>query len=171
MSRRQSIALTVVNILLAGLLVFVGWAVNEGGIFFNALAVFIMLMVPVRIALILWNVFYGTLEYRHWRKPLAKELRRYWWQVGNGWIFWLLVGLTLELCIVPAQFTPQEYSVIRAMNWGGISILILLALLPGKRIYVATNLAFAVGSIFMATQMARIYWPVPKSEEIGRAHV
>jgi tRNA A-37 threonylcarbamoyl transferase component Bud32 len=166
LSRRQSITLTVFNILLAGLLVFVGWTVNAGGFFFNALAVFIMLMVPVRIALILWNVFYGTLEYRLWRKPLARELRRYWWQVGNGWIFWLLVGLTLELCIVPAQFTPQEYATIRMIDWGGIVILILLGLLPGKRIYVATNLAFATGSIFMATQMTRIYWPVPKTEGV-----
>jgi len=166
LSRFQSISLTVLNVLLAGLLVFVGWTVNAGGIFFNALAVFIMLMVPVRIALILWNVFFGTLEYRLWRKPLAVELRRYWWPIGNNWIFWLLVGLTLELCIVPAQFTPQEYATIHAINWGGIIILVLLALLPGKRIYVATNLAFAVGSIFMATQMARIYWPGPKTEGV-----
>lgn len=166
LSRVQSIALTVLNILLAGLLVFIGWTVNAVGIFFNALVVFIMFMVPVRIALILWNIFFGTLEYGLWLKPLARELRRYWWQVGNGWIFWLLVGLTLELCIVPAQFTPQEYSGIRLVNWGGIIVLILLALLPGKRIYVATNLAFSVGSIFMATQMARIYWPEPKSEGV-----
>ena len=62
LSRFQSIALTVLNILVAALLVFVGWTVNAGGIFFNALAVFIMLMVPVRIALILWGVFYGSLE-------------------------------------------------------------------------------------------------------------
>ncbi|HEU0038194.1 MAG TPA: serine/threonine-protein kinase, partial [Verrucomicrobiae bacterium] len=136
LSRFQSIALTALNILLAVLLVLVGWAVNAGGIFFNALAVFIMLMVPVRIALILWGVFFGSLEYRLWRKPLAGELRRYWWQVGNGWIFWILVGLTLELCIVPPQFTPQEYSVIRTIDWGGITILLLLTLLPGKRIYV-----------------------------------
>jgi serine/threonine protein kinase/murein DD-endopeptidase MepM/ murein hydrolase activator NlpD len=166
LSRFQSITLKVVSVLLGGLLVFIGWTVNIQGIFFNALAVFIMLMVPIRIVLILWNLFFGTLEYRLWRKPLARELRRYWWQVGNYWVFWLLVGLTLELCIVPAQFTPQEYAVIRVINWGGITILILLALLPGKRIYLATNLAFAVGSIFMATQMARIYWPVPKTDGV-----
>ena len=166
LSRFQSIALKVVSLLVAALLVLIGWTANAQGIFFNALAVFIMLMVPVRIVLILWHLFYGTLEYRLWRKPLARELRRYWWQVGNGWIFWLLVGLTLELCIVPAQFTPQEYAMIRTINWGGIAMLILLGLLPGKRIFLATNLAFAIGSIFMATQMARIYWPVPKTEGV-----
>jgi hypothetical protein len=52
------------------------------------------------------------------------------------------------------------------MNWGGIAILMLLALLPGKRIYIATNLAFAIGSIFMATQMARIYSPGSKTEGV-----
>lgn len=166
LSRFQSITLKIVSVLLGGLLVLVGWTVNAQGIFFNALAVFIMLMVPVRIVLICWHLFYGTLEYRLWRKPLARELRRYWWQIGNHWIFWLLVGLTMELCVVPAQFTPQEYAMIRTIDWGGIGILMLLGLLPGKRIYVAANLAFAIGSIFMATQMARIYWPVSKSDGV-----
>jgi serine/threonine protein kinase len=166
LSRSQSIALTSVSILVAGLLVLIGWAANTGGIFFNVLMVFIMVMVPVRIVLILWNVFFGTLEYHFWRKPLTRGLRRYWWQIGNHWIFWLLAGLTLELCIVPAQFTTQEYAVIRAVVWGGIAILVLLALLPGKRIYAATNLAFAIGSVFIATQMARIYWPVSETEGV-----
>lgn len=166
LSRFQSIALKVVSVLVAGLLVFIGWTANELGIFFNALAVFIMVMVPIRIVLILWNVFFGSLEYRLWRKPLAPELRRYWWQVGNVWIFWLLVGLTLKLCIVPAQFSPQEFATISMIDWGGIAILMLLSLLPGRRIYIATNVAFAIGSLFMATQMARIYWPVPKTEGV-----
>ena len=166
LSRSQSIALTLVSILVAGLLVFIGWAANAGGIFFNALAVFIMIMVPVRVILIGWNIFNRSLEYRLWRKPMLPELRRYWWQVGNNWIFWWLVALTLELCIVPAQFTAEEYTAIRIITRGGIVILILLALLPGKRIYVATNLAFAIGSLFMASQMVRIYSPQLKTEGV-----
>jgi tRNA A-37 threonylcarbamoyl transferase component Bud32 len=166
LSRFQSITLKLVSVLLGGLLVFIGWIANAQGIFFNVMAVFIMLMVPVRIVLVCWNLFFGTLEYRLWRKPLARELRRYWWQVGNNWIFWLLVGWTLELCVVPAQFTPQEYAMIRTIDWGGIAILLLLGLLPGKRIYIATNLAFAIGSIFMATQMVRIYSPGPKTDGV-----
>ncbi|HEX5221965.1 MAG TPA: protein kinase [Verrucomicrobiae bacterium] len=166
LSRSQSIALTIVSILVAGLLVFVGWAANAGGIFFNVMAVFIMVMVPVRLVLIGWGIFNRSLEHRLWKKPLSPELRRYWLQVGNNWIFWLLVALTLELCIVPAQFTAEEYAAIRALTRGGIAILILLALLPGKRIYVATNLAFATGSVFMVTQMLRIYSPPPKTEGV-----
>jgi hypothetical protein len=158
--------LTALDIAVAALLVLVGWAVYVGGIFFNALFVFILLMVGIRIATVLWQVFQGALELRLWRTPFTGELRRHRWQLANRWIFWLLAGLVLELCIVPAQFTPQEYAVIRSMVWGGIVTLILLALLPGKRIRVATNLAFATGSIFMATQMARIYWPVPKTEAV-----
>jgi len=63
-------------ILVAGLLLLIGWTANAAGILFNALAVFIMVMVPVRVALILWGVFFGSLEYRLWKKPLAPELRR-----------------------------------------------------------------------------------------------
>jgi tRNA A-37 threonylcarbamoyl transferase component Bud32 len=166
LSRFRSISLTILDIVLAALMVLAGWAANEMGIFFNALFIFIMLMVAVRIAQILWHLFHGELEYRLWRKPLAEELRKYWWQVFSRWIFWLLVASILELCVMPVQFADDQYSVIHAMNWGGVVILLLLALLPGKRIYIATNLAFAVGSIYMAAQIARIYWPVPKSDGV-----
>src|SRR5262249_29414373 len=37
---------------------------------------------------------------------------------------------------------------------------------PGKRIYPVVNIAFAIGSIFMATQMAIIRWPVPESKGV-----
>jgi predicted Ser/Thr protein kinase len=163
LSRLQSISLIVFDIIVAALVVFAGWTANEMGIFFNGLAVLIMLMVPIRIAQILWRLFHGTLEYRLSRKPLAREYRKYWGQAVNQWIFWLLAAFTLELCVVPAQFTADQYFVIRVIDWGGVVILLLLALLPGKRIYYAINIAFAAGSIFMATQMVRIYWPVPKS--------
>jgi len=86
--------------------------------------------------------------------------------LGNRWIFWLLAAFTLELCVVPAQFSASQYSMIRAVNWGGVALLLLLGLLPGKRLYVATNVAFAAGSIFMAAQITRIYWPAPKSDGV-----
>jgi tRNA A-37 threonylcarbamoyl transferase component Bud32 len=166
LSRLRSAILTALDISVAALLLLVGWAVHTAGIFFNALFVFILLMVGIRIATVLWQVFQGSLELRLWRTPFADELRRHHWQLANRWIFWLLAGLVLELCIVPAQFTPQEYAVIRSLVWGGIMILMILALLPGKRIRVATNLAFATGSIFMAGQMARICWPMTKTEAV-----
>ena len=158
--------MTALNIILATLLAFAGWAANALGMFFNALFVFLLLMVPLRIALVLWRAFRGSLEYRLWRKPFAGELRKHWVQVFNGWMFWLLAALTIELCIVPVQFTSQEYLQIRAVLWAGTVTLILLELLPAKRIQVATNLVFAAGWFFMGIQAARFYWPMPKTEGV-----
>jgi hypothetical protein len=42
----------------------------------------------------------------------------------------------------------------------------LLELLPARRLYIATNAVFALGSIFMATQIARIYWPESKAQAV-----
>jgi tRNA A-37 threonylcarbamoyl transferase component Bud32 len=165
-ARLQSAALTILDVTIAVLLILAGWFANSMGIFFNVLFISIVLMIPFRIAQILWRLFRGTVEFGFWGKPFSREFRKYGWQLLNGWVFWLLVGLTLEMCVVPAQFTADQYAVIRAIVWGGAVILMLLGLLPGKRIYAATNLAFAAGSLFMATQMARVYWPEHKADGV-----
>jgi len=67
LARFQSISLTILDLILAALMVLAGWAANDMGIFFNALAVFIMLMAPVRIAQLFWHLFHGTWEYRLWQ--------------------------------------------------------------------------------------------------------
>ena len=166
LSRLQSISLTVLSMILAALLALAGWTASELGIFFNALFFFVILMAPIRIALTLWRASRGSLEHRFRVQPWAGELRWHRWQTLNDWIFWLLAALTLELCIVPYQFTPHEYACMRVLYRGGILILVVLGLLPGKRIHPATNLVFAAGSIFMATQIARVYWPAPKTEGV-----
>ena len=164
--RFQAIAFTIASGLMALLLLSVGWAANRMGMFFNALYLFILLMVPLRIALILWHTFHGTVEYRLWRTPLAPELRKYRWRVLNRWIFWLLAVAVLQICIVPAQFNPEQLITVRALTFGGVAVLILLELLPPRRSYVATNAVYAIGSIFMAVQIARIYWPESKTHAV-----
>ncbi|MDB6023915.1 MAG: hypothetical protein JWM68_138 [Verrucomicrobiales bacterium] len=166
LSRLQSILFTVVDIVLAIALVGLGWAANRMGIFFNATFLFILFMVPVRICLLFWNIFHASVEYRLWRHPFARELCKPRGQVVSRWIFWMLAAVTVELCLVPAQFEANQYFTIRALLWGGAIVLLLLELLPGKRIRLATNLAFTAGSVFMATQMVRIYSPVPKGEGV-----
>jgi hypothetical protein len=164
--RFQIIAFTAASVLMALLLLFVGWAANRMGMFFNALFVFILLMVPVRILLILWHTFHGTIEHRLWRTPLAPELARYRWRAVNRWIFWLLAAVVLQICIVPAQFTSDQLFTIRLLTFGGVAVLMLLDLLPARRLYLATNAVYALGSIFMAVQIARIYWPESKAQAV-----
>jgi len=156
----------ILNLFCALLLVVIGWAAFALGIFPNALFVFILLMVPMQVGAILWRVWRGTLEARLWRTPLLGELRWHRLQVFNGWIFWLLVVGVLKMCVVPAQFTAQEYTSLQWMMGGGIAALMLLELLPRKRLFVATNAAFALGSVFMTFQLGCIVWPVSSRDGV-----
>lgn len=158
--------MTVLHLILAGLLAFLGWAAQACGMFFNALVVFILLMVPIRVVTILCRLFRGSLELGLWQRPLDPALHLHRFQVANDWVFWLLAALTLELCIVPSQFTPGEYAGIRLTVWGGVVVLMLLALLPSKPVQAPTNLVFAAGSLFMAFQIVCIHWPARKAEGV-----
>jgi len=164
---RRSPAGTAVDIILAVALVLSGWGAKIGGIFFNALFVFLLLMVGVRLVSIIWHLAHRSLEFRLWRKPLAPEFRWHWFQLGNRWVFWLLTALVLEMCVVPAQFAPEEYAGLRALYWGAVALLLLLELLPGRRIFRVTNLAFAAGSLFMAVQLARVSWAQSPSNGVA----
>ena len=166
LSNLQSVLLTVFDVVLAALFLLTGWAAYTTGLLYNVLNGFVLLMVPVALVQILFRAFYGSLEYRLWRTPFLPVLRWQRWQVLNGWIFWRLVWLVFFLCIIPAQFKPAEYKTICAMVAGATLTLMLLELLPGKRIRGVTNIAFAAGSVFLAVQLVSIYWPVPKSEGV-----
>jgi serine/threonine protein kinase len=165
-SRVQHIISTATNIVAAVSLALIGWTANDFGAFFNLLFVFILLMLPVRLGLIVWHRYFDSLELRFWRNPLAPDLRGHRWQLLNRWLFWVLAVLTVEVCILPAQFSPSEYTLVQTLLLGGAGILMVLELLPGKRIPVATNLVFALGSIFILAQMAWIYWPVSPSKGV-----
>ena len=162
LSQARAVTLIVINVLLALMLGLMGWVASRAGVFFNALFIFILVMVPIRICAILWHSFR-----RLWRRPLAEGLRKYWGQVANRWVFWLLAAVVLQICIVPAQFVPHQYTIIHVLALGGIAVLILLELLPATRLRIATNVVFTLGSIFMAAQMVRIYWPVSKAQGVA----
>jgi hypothetical protein len=53
---------------------------------------------------------------------------------------------------------------IRMMVWGSALTLICLQLLSAKRVYVATNLVFTVGWVFMAVQLVHISRHVSQEE-------
>ena len=165
-SRVQTGISVAVNIIAAVLLTLIGWAAYTLGVFFNFLFVLILVMVPVGVAFIAWRGFFNSLEFRLWRAPFAPDLRKHRWQLLNGWLFWILAAITVGICMVPAQFNKDERTTIQVFLLGGTAALMLMGLLPGKRVHIATNVVLALGSIFILTQMARIYWPVSQSEGV-----
>ncbi len=158
--RVQKLAGVALNVLLALGFLFAGRMAYELGIFFNALFVFLLLVVPAQCVAIVWRFATGRLETGFWRRPFAPELRRQWLQLANRWLFLALSAWCLAICIVPAQFTDDQILVIRCLSYGSIGTLAVLGLLPDKRIRVATNVAVALASAFLLIQMARIYWPL-----------
>ncbi len=152
-------SLSALRFCLSALLLLAAWLAYGMGMLMNALFVFLLIAAPIAIALAIWRTIRRTAEYGLLRTPLAGGLRWLWLQVLNAWLFWLAAASTVQACLIPAQFMPGEYRQVQIMIWGPTVILILVELVPAKRISRISSLALAVGWLFLGVQNARIYWP------------
>jgi hypothetical protein len=167
----RPVALGKVNLLLAllGLLVLAGAYVltlqSEG------LALLVIILVPVTAASRAWHARRGGLEYGLLRHPFRRELRPHLLQCLNHWLFLALFGAAIlagTFAIVPAQVgsllslplperIPYQPLVI-ALGVGAL-VMATLALVPRRRVQVATNVLVAIGTVFLAIHLVRIYTP------------
>src|SRR5215218_4829415 len=173
--RSRSIALGKVNLLLAllGLLVLAGayWVGLLPELLPEALALLVLTLAPVTAASRAWHARRGGLEYGLLRHPLRRELRPHLLQCLNHWLFWALFGAAIlagTFAIVLAQVgslfslplpdrIPYQPLVI-ALGVGAL-VMAALALVPRRRVQVATNVLVAIGTVFLAIQLLRIYTP------------
>src|SRR5215216_8133713 len=169
--RSRSIALGKINLLLAllGLLVLAGayWLTFLP----EALALLVLTLALVTAASRAWHARRGGLEYGLLRHPLRRELRPYLLQCLNHWLFWALFGAAIlagTFAIGPALVggllslplpdrIPYQPLVI-ALGVGAL-VMAALALVPRRRVQVATNVLVAIGTVFFAIQLVRIYTP------------
>jgi hypothetical protein len=169
--RSRPVALGNVNLLLAllGLLVLAGayWLTFLP----EALALLVLTLAPVTAASRAWHARRGGLEYGLLHHPLRRELRPYLLQCLNHWLFWALFGAAIlagTFAIVPALVggllslplpdrIPYQPLVI-ALGVGAL-VMAALALVPRRRVQVATNVLVAIGTVFLAIQLLRIYTP------------
>src|SRR5918998_4299987 len=170
-SRSRSFALGKINLLLAllGLLFLAG--TYRVGFLPEALALLVLTLSLVTAASRAWHARRGGLEYGLLRHPLRRELRPYLLQCLNHWLFWALFGaaiLTGTFANVPAivaivfglplpDVFPYRPLVI-ALGAGAL-VMAALALVPRPRVQVATNVLLAIGTVFLAIQLVRIYAP------------
>jgi hypothetical protein len=169
--RSRSIALGKINLLLAllGLLFLAGayWLTFLPEI----LALLILTLAPVTAASRAWHARRGGLEYGLLRHPFRGELRPHLLQCLNHWLFWALFGaaiLTGTFAIVPALVgwlfslpLPDRipYQPLVIALGVGVLVMAALALVPRRRVQVATNVLVAIGTVFLAFQLVRIYTP------------
>src|ERR687893_693567 len=173
--RDSPVALGKVNVLvvLSGLLVLVGayWMGVLTPFLPEALALLVLTLSLVTAASRGWQARRGGLEYGLLRHPLRRELRPYLLQCLNHWLFWALFGAAIlvgTFASVPAIIAPllglplpdvfPYRPLVIALGVGAL-VMAALALVPRPRVQVATNVLVAIGTVFLAIQLVRIYAP------------
>src|SRR5919112_2576627 len=171
----SSIALGKLNLVLAllGLLVLAGayWVGVLPAFLPEALALLVLILSLVTVASRVWHARRGGLEYGLLRHPLRRELRPYLLQCLNHWLFWALFGAAIlvgTFASVPGIVGPllglplpdvfPYRPLVIALGVGAL-VMAALALVPRPRVQVATNVLVAIGTVFLAMQLVRIYTP------------
>jgi hypothetical protein len=173
--RSSPVALGKVDLLLAilGLLVLAGayWVGFLPTFLPEALAVLILTLSLLTVATRAWHARRGGLEYGLLRHPFRRELRPYLLQCLNHWLFLVLFGAAIlagTFAIVPAQAgsffslpLPEQIPyqpLVIALGVGAL-VMAALALVPHRRVQVATNVLVAIGAIFLSIHLVRVYTP------------
>ena len=169
--RRPSVVLGKVDMLVAllGALVLVG--AYRVGFLPEALALVLLIVVLVTAGTRAWHARHGGLEYGLLRRPLRRDLRPHLLQCLNHWLFWASIGAAILVgsfenvpglaAIVfglplPDVFPYRPFLICLGV---GAAAMAVLALVPRRRVQVATNVLVAIGTVFLAVQLVRIDTP------------
>lgn len=151
-------------VVLCGFLVF--FAAYWLGILFNAIFFLLLVLVLGMIFSRAFGAGWKTLELQFVCRPFDRAFRKYLLQCLNLWIFFILAGITLRFAIIPAQFEPDKYRALQMITWGSVGILMLLPLIPHRRVRLTINSFFVVGWLFLGTELLRIVLPGSSSEAV-----
>lgn len=154
------------DFVIAGLLVLLGWVANSAGLLVNALFVFLLVAALAGAIALIWQACRGGLDLRLWQTPRSAELRGLRRQIVGRWVFWLISAVTVRACLIPAQLSPDGIQAVNLLLWAATGLLLVLELFPAKRLHFATNLAFAIGSIFLGAQTLLRIWPVSAANAV-----
>jgi hypothetical protein len=169
--RSSPVALGKVNLLLAllGLLVLAG--AYRLSLLPEALALLVLTVSLMTVGSRAWHARRGGLEYGLLHHPFRRELRPHLLQCLNHWLFWALFGAAIlagTFALVPALVAlllslplPDliPYQPLVTSLGAAAVVMAALALMPRRRVQVATNVLVAIGTVFLAIQLVRIYTP------------
>ena len=152
-----------VNLLLAllALLVLAGayWMGVLAPFLPEARTLLVLTLSLVTVASRAWHARRGGLEYGLLRHPLRRELRPYLLQCLNHWLFWALFGAAIlagTFIVAPLLGLPLP----DVFPYRPLVIALLmaaLAVVPRPRVQVGTIVLVAIGTVFLAIQLVRIY--------------
>ena len=167
----RPVALGKVNLLLAlvGLLLLIG--AYRFAFLPETIALLVLTVSLATVVSRAWHARRGGLEYGLLRHPFRRELRPYLLQCLNHWLFWALFGAAIlagTFALVPALVAlllslplPDQipYQPLVISLGAAALVMAALALMPRRRVQVATNVLVAIGSVFLAIQLVRIHTP------------
>ena len=172
-NRRHSVALGKVDLLasVVGLLVLAGsyWVGILPVVLPEVLALLLLAAALVTAASRAWQARHGGLEYGLLHRPFRPALRPHLAQCLNHWVLWGLVGAAIlagAFANVPGSLAvgfglplPELFPYRPLVIVLGVATLAMavLALVPRRRVQVASNALVAICSVFLAVELARIH--------------
>ncbi len=164
-ARKRTIVVTKRSLILAlwGLVVFVYLYYALGYSFLEMTAMCVVL--PLSLAASrAWRARRGQIEFGLLRHPLRRELRAHLVQGLNIWLCCGLLGGILaaggvHFARIGFSLNAAQFNVVIAAFAAGLVLLAALAVVPRKRVYLATNVVVALLSGFLAFQLFQISAP------------
>ena len=164
-ARDRTIAVTKRSLILAiwALVVFV-YLYYEKGQSFNVLTALCVVLPLALSASRAWGARRGQLELGLLRHPLRRELRPHLVQGLNIWLCCGLLGGVLaaggaHIARIAFSLNAAQFNTMIAAFAAGLVLLAAVAVVPRRRVYVATNAVVALLSGFLALQLVQISIP------------
>ena len=164
-ARDRTIVVTKRSLILAiwGLVTF-AYLFFDRGVWPYALAVVCVVLPLVVAASRAWGARRGRIELGLLRHPLRRELRAHLVQGLNVWLCCGLLGGVVaaggvHFARIGFSLTGAQFDVVIAAFAAGLALLAALALVPRRRVYVATNAVVALLSGFLAIQLVQMSAP------------
>ncbi len=169
-AHERTIVVTKRSLILAlwGLVVFVYLYYALGYSFLQLTALCVVLPLSLAASRV-WRARRGQLELGLLRHPLRRELRAHLVQGLNIWLCCgLLAGVLaaggVHFARIGFSLNAAQFNAVIAAFAAGLVLLAALAVVPRRRVYLATNVVVALLSGFLALQLVQI--SIPRTEAI-----
>lgn len=154
---------------ISALVVFVALYSMRGENFTMLTAVCVMLPLVLAVSRA-WGVRRGRIELGLLRHPWRRDLRPHLVQAINIWLCCALLACLVAVgaahfARIGYSLNAGQFNLVMAVFAAGLVVLAALAVVPRRRVYLATNALVAVISGFLALQLVQI--SVPPSDAIA----
>ena len=163
--RGRTVVLTRRSLILSiwALVIFVALYYDYGQSF-NVLTAVCVVLPAVLVVSRVWSARRGRVELGLLRHPLRRRLRPYLVQGLNIWLCCALLGGVIaagatHYVRIGFAFNAAQFNVMIIVFASGLVLLAALALVPRRRVHLATNVVVALLSGFLAVQLIQISVP------------